>query len=287
MSEISNKTLNETNSSYDKLNFLRQLNVSFSIMFEDKIEGYKTETIGQTSQFGFSNQDLFNLKQSFPDNTELINLKEMLPPILHEFPDVYILVLKNHFGDLSNDLLNVCVNPENSSNNEITGICWDKFKVRTNKNCDKLLVQMKDKYRLIFNDLQDGYKKNFQPEYQTSTIYNYQRIPSLNQIKQYLDRVFNFNSVIEGYCYYDINESFTPFHRDRDRRKLLLLRLGKSLPVNFRWYHGTIHCSAIFSLNLNHGDLLIMSDSVNGFGKDGTTKLYLKYSEGLHKNSLK
>lgn len=260
---------------------------SFSVMFEDKVEGYKTEEIGTTSEFGFTNEELFEIYKLFPDKSQLINLKNMLPQLLHDFPDVYVLVVKNPFENESNELLNVCISPENSENGNITGISWDTFRVRKNKNGDKTVIQAKDKHRILFNDLSNQYKRSCIPNYDLCSIYNSNKIPSLMRIKNYLDSFLRFSSVVEAYSYFNVSETYTSFHRDRDRRKLILMRLGVSLPVNFRWYHGTIKCSSTFSINLNHGDLLFMSDSVNGYGKEGLTKLYLKYSEGVHSNAMK
>lgn len=268
-------------------NLSQNINSSFSIIFEDKVEGYKTEEIGCTSAFGFSNEELFEIQKLFPSRSQLINLKEMLPPILHDFPDVYILLIKNPFENEANELLSVCTSPENSVDENITGITWDSYHVKKRKNGDIKIVPAKDKHRILFNDLSTQYKRNCLPQYDLCSIYNVCRIPALMRIKNYLDSFLRFSSIVEGYSYFDLTETYTPFHRDRDRRKMILMRLGRSFPINFKWFHGTIACSVPFSFNLDHGDLLIMSDSVNGYGKEGLTKLYLKYSEGFHINSLK
>uniref|UniRef100_A0A6C0BD42 Uncharacterized protein n=1 Tax=viral metagenome TaxID=1070528 RepID=A0A6C0BD42_9ZZZZ len=256
---------------------------SFTLTFSDCIKSYLgSEVIGQKSSTGISNENILLIYQMFPNNCEIYNLKDMLPPTIRDFPDVLVLVIRNFINDISNELLKVLTSNESLNDKYITGISWDRFKYRGIN-----LVETKQKYNLIFCDLQDGYKRDSDIINGVATIYNSLRIQPLNYLENFIQSIIPGRYFIEGNCYYDNKKCYTSMCRDKERKKAIGIRLGCDFPLNFRWYHGTIQCSSTKSIILKHGDIFIMSELATGNMKEKITKLYLKHSEGTHGNSLK
>lgn len=57
------------------------------------------------------------------------------------------------------------------------------------------------------------------------------------------------------------------FHGDTERKVVVMARFGKAskrLPLSFQWYRETERVGDMMTINLNHGDLLIMSEKAVG-----------------------
>ena len=256
---------------------------AFTLFFGNRIEGYSNiENIGEDAPCGFTNNDILRIYSLFPENCELHNLKDMLPPTLYDIPDVLFLVIKNPFKEISDQLLQILMTEEQRNNDIITGVNWDTVKYKGGQ-----VKESKEKYRLIFTDLYDGYIRKSFHHIGYGTIYNYRRIPQLVTIKSYLELILLGPFVIEANCYVNKKDCYIPMHRDKERKRLCGIRLGGDFPINFRWHHGSIRCSDVKSINLSHGDVFIMSELATGYSKEKITKLFLKYSEGTHGNSVK
>ena len=259
------------------------IGTSFTLTFSDRIGNNPNYgEIGTEAPFGFTNDDIIRIYHQFSDRCELHNLKDMLPPTLQEIPDVYFLIIKNFYNDTSNQLLQILMTNENTHEGAITGVNWDTENFKNGK-----LKKNKQKYKLIFSDLYDGYKRNSSLQNEMCTVYNYMRIPQLLSIKYFLESILQGPFVIEGSCFYNTKECYVPMHREKEKKKLIGLHLGNTFPINFRWYHNTIHCSTVKTIQLNHGDIYIMSELATGNSKEKLTKLFIKHSEGTHGNCLK
>jgi len=86
-----------------------------------------------------------------------------------------------------------------------------------------------------------------------------------NNIIQYLNLI-NINSPInaEGNNYYDVSKCYIGMHGDSERRLVIGLRLGKQFPLYFRGYNNSLPISNTLQINLEGGDLYIMSDKATG-----------------------
>ena len=113
------------------------------------------------------------------------------------------------------------------------------------------------------------------------------RIPPLMSVKSTLESVLYCPLVCEATRFQNKEDCYINMHRDRSKSRIAGLNLGGSFPINFRWYHNTIHCSEVLSIILNHGDIYIMSELATGVLKDKKTKLFLKHSMGTNGNALR
>ena len=75
--------------------------------------------------------------------------------------------------------------------------------------------------------------------------------------------------VAETNYYYDVDDPKVGigFHGDTERKVVVMARFGKAskrLPISFQWYHDTKRIGDMMTINLNHGDLLVMSEKAVG-----------------------
>ena len=68
----------------------------------------------------------------------------------------------------------------------------------------------------------------------------------------------------EANYYYDIKKCGIGFHGDSERKKVIGIRMGASLPLHFQWFQKSIPTGSRLELSLNHGDIYIMSEKTTG-----------------------
>ena len=65
--------------------------------------------------------------------------------------------------------------------------------------------------------------------------------------------------------YYDIKKCYIGFHGDTERKIVMAVRLGATIPIHYRWYQeGKPIEGKEWSININDGDMYIMSDKAVG-----------------------
>ena len=89
----------------------------------------------------------------------------------------------------------------------------------------------------------------------------------------------------EGNKYYDVEKCYIGPHGDFERNIVIGLRLGDSIPLNFHWYHRFKCIGNKFTINLNHGDLYIMSEKAVGKDWEKSSQLTLRHSAGITKQA--
>lgn len=100
------------------------------------------------------------------------------------------------------------------------------------------------------------------------TIIPFDNIPLTGHIKGILPQYFGDKAerlVAEGNLYYNINYNGIGFHGDAERKIVIAIRLGHSFPLRFQWYHQGISIGNYTDINLNSGDIYIMSEKATGY----------------------
>jgi hypothetical protein len=213
---------------------------------------------------------------------ELHNIKTILPQTLYDIPNIFVLVMRGFFNSESDNLFNILSSLESSDNDNITGVNWDTQRIHNGKIVDNKLSN-----KLVFYDLMGLYKYPLSYSENIGTIYNIKKIPSLDKIHQILTQSVGSGQGIEADFFNNLNECYIPLHQEKEKRKNIGLILGSDLPIHFRWFHNQQQCSNIYSINLRHGDLYIMSDDAAGCNKELKTKLFLKHGFGYNEKLFK
>jgi hypothetical protein len=69
----------------------------------------------------------------------------------------------------------------------------------------------------------------------------------------------------EGNLYYDKEKCYIGWHGDTERRKVVAARFGATWPIHFRWFQEGETISDVFTIELEDGDMYIMSEKATGF----------------------
>lgn len=255
------------------------IEISMHLMFCDIANhGHGMQQIGNICDSGFTNEHLLWMCSNInSDKAVLYNVTSILPKTLYQIPDSYVLVLKGFFTEQANSLYQTMLTPEGSNGSFITGVNWDNERIHNGK-----LVSNRLGNKLLFYDLNSAWKYPLSINDKCGTIYNSKLIPTLDLFQKMLQQQVGFLPVVDATYYYNTKECFTPLHQVKDRKKIVGLGIGATMPLQFRWFHGSISCSDTMTIPIEHGDLYILSQGAAGMHKEKQTKLYLKYGIGSH-----
>jgi hypothetical protein len=251
-------------------------NKTITITFGDQAENHKgMQQIGALSKSGFTYEDLVKFKDRLEtENCEckLVNLNDYVETKM-EVETAGVLVIKNGVNKL---LENIGRNV-----NEL-------FEEQNNLDVDKKalmygrVVNKHARYNLCFSDFTQ------EPDYKNGLgrVIAFNDVPLTNHIRQQLNEYFGkkaLNLQAEGNYYYDINKCGIGWHSDLERRKVIAIRLGEAMPLYFNWFHKSKPIGNKIQINLEHGDMYIMSEKA--VGTDGCKRSIpvLRHATGCDK----
>jgi alkylated DNA repair dioxygenase AlkB len=230
---------------------------TITITFCDKAENHVgMEQLGKLAENGFNINDLFIAKEWFEKKeaiTELICLNYPIENI-EIFPDdeAYILIIR--------DGINYILNENKSIDlfNELINLNWDSKALMYGR-----VVNKHARYNLCFAN------HNQEPDYanKKGRIISFNSVPLLNKIKNTFPKILGHNGknlVAEGNYYYDINHCGIGYHGDSERKKVIGIRLGATIPLVYQWFHNGNSIGKKIKLSLNHGDIYFMSEKATG-----------------------
>lgn len=126
------------------------------------------------------------------------------------------------------------------------------------------------------------------PDYENGkgTIVAFDDVPCLNEVRLKLPEIIGpvaDNLVVEGNYYYDITKCGIGYHGDSERTKVVGVRLGATMSFCYQWFYEGEPVGEKTTLQLNHGDLYIMSDKA--VGRDWKRKVIytLRHAAGCRK----
>jgi len=144
----------------------------------------------------------------------------------------------------------------------------------------------KARWNLCFSDFDQP------PEYENGkgTIINFTHLPILSLLRSRLPDIFGVksqNMLAEGNYYYDLNKCYIGYHGDVERRRVIGVRLGSTMPIHFKWYQNYEPQDTKTTIYLKHGDMYCMSEKA--VGTDWKKKLIwtLRHSAGWDSKDFK
>lgn len=115
-------------------------------------------------------------------------------------------------------------------------------------------------------------------------VYSYSSLPCLDRIRKSVHALFKEeNLVCEGNYYYDVKTCGIGAHGDSERRKVIGMRLGKTMPLRFGWFHNGVHVGKHTDILLRHGDLYVMSEKAVGFDWKKKKTYTVRHAAGAEK----
>lgn len=256
---------------------LRPFTSTFTITYGDQAENHVgMQKIGSLASDGLTYEDLLNAKQyleKLGSSVDIICLNDLLPPNIDQ-TDVeraYILIARKGVDAL--------LNPSNAD---------DLFKEQDALDHDKKaymygrVVNKKARHNLCFDE------KSQDPDYKEGKgrVVPWNSVPLTSEIREMLPQVFGPKTLkltAEGNYYYDISKCGIGFHGDSERKIVVAIRLGATLPIVYRWFKKSEPVGNEFVLQINHGDLYAMSEKATGNDWKLRSKLTLRHAAGCSK----
>ena len=120
------------------------------------------------------------------------------------------------------------------------------------------------RHNLCFDD------RSQEPAYEAGRgrIVPFAALPTLSGVRRALAHYFSAekatNLLAEGNYYYDVARTGIGFHGDGERRLVIALRLGATIPLHYQWFYRQQPHGDRIELRLEHGDMYAMSEKAVG-----------------------
>lgn len=236
----------------------KDLKDTITVTFSETIENHVgMEKLGISQTHGIPIEKLEELAHIFSDRSELINLRSYMSENDDKSStknNAAILIIRNGVQDLL----------ENEDDS------YKLFENLRNLDMDKKaymrgrVVNKHARWNLLFADFEQ------EPDYENKKgrVINFVNVPLLNIIRdklsKYLEDVVP-QLLAELNYYYDITKTGIGFHGDTERRIVVGMRLGASIPLHYQWFQNGKPIGERCVVKLNHGDIYIMSDKAVGY----------------------
>ena len=235
----------------------------FTLTFGEQAENHVGMEIlgGGLAESGFSLEELENFQNYFSEyETELIDLT------IEGSDEAYVLIIRNGISEF--------ISPDELLA-EQRSLNWDKkalFRgVIKNKNA---------RWNLCY----DEYGQ--EPDYGKGKgrIINFDDVPCTYELYNCIsDLVERGKLKVEGNYYYDDRKCGIGFHGDTERKLVIAVRLGASMPLRYQWYQNSNKVGDPFTMIINHGDLYFMSEKATGFDWKKKKIMTLRHAAGCEK----
>ena len=226
----------------------------YTITYGDVAENHaKMQKIGELHANGYSIEKLLEIEEKVKSEgliTEMINLNEEID---ESFEQARVLVIRGAvqhiFGELELDTKDLMEENDN--------LTMDKHALMRGR-----VVNKHARWNLCFAD------EDQEPNYEDGKgrIVSWKHIPMMSRIREVIsewtdDVLLN----AEANYYYDISKCGIGFHGDGERKKVVAIRMGETMPLYYQWYQNSNPVGKLFEITLNDGDMYIMSEKAVGF----------------------
>ena len=235
---------------------------------------------------GFNLDDLLLIKEKFESKgylCSLINLTELIKfqILMYELKygkainNAYILIIKKGVDYFINE-------DEGTTGKmfeEMNTFEWDKKYWDTRRS---KVLNKHARANVCFGD------NNIEPNYEEKQgrIVAYKDLKYLNILRQNLSKMLGKkgeNLICEGNRYFDIKKCGIGWHGDSERKKVIGLRLGEKMLFKIRWYFKYKPVSESVNIELDDGDMYIMSEKAVGYDWKKSSIYTLRHSAGCEK----
>jgi len=125
------------------------------------------------------------------------------------------------------------------------------------------VVNKRVRHNLCYSDFDQ------KPDYENGkgTVVNFDRLPMLSKFRAALPRIMGAKTErlqAEGNKYYDLDMCCVGFHGDSERKIVVAVRLGATLPLYYQWFQNSAKIGKLFKTEVGHGDVYVMSEKAVG-----------------------
>ena len=236
----------------------------FTLTFGDAAENHVgMEMIGTrgAAGSGFSVAELHEIAARLGAEGATVELHELNSAAEHS--EAAVLVLRNALGDSHLPMFE-----------EHAALEHDKKAFMYGR-----VVNKKARWNLCFDDV------GHDPDYAAGKgrVIAYDELPLTKAFRASFEGRFGPKAAElkgEGNYYYNLKKCGIGWHGDTERRKVIAVRLGASMPIHFRWYHRSEPVGDVITIPLHGGDLYIMSEKAVGNDWKLRSKWTLRHAAG-------
>lgn len=251
--------------------FLKPSNYTCTLTFGERAENHAgMQLLGEEVKDGFTLADLKAVKKKFEDagaECELINLNKFYQV---DDPNAYVLIIRKGVNYLTKK--------------GADALFLEQF---TFEKDTKALMRGRVVNKLARYNVCFGEKKQIADiESGKGTIIKYSSVPILKEIREKLKDWFGPKADrmwCEGNYYYDSKKCGIGFHGDSERKRVIAIRLGDSIPLHYQWYLRFKPVGKRCCLQLDHGDVYIMAEKAVGTDWKKSSILTLRHAAGAPK----
>eukprot|EP00009_Paramoeba_aestuarina_P004184 CAMPEP_0201508102 /NCGR_PEP_ID=MMETSP0161_2-20130828/1560_1 /ASSEMBLY_ACC=CAM_ASM_000251 /TAXON_ID=180227 /ORGANISM="Neoparamoeba aestuarina, Strain SoJaBio B1-5/56/2" /LENGTH=320 /DNA_ID=CAMNT_0047902651 /DNA_START=96 /DNA_END=1058 /DNA_ORIENTATION=+ len=257
----------------------RKFTQTISITYGDQAENHVgMQMIGRLSESGFGERELVEAKRKFEEMggvAELIDLRESsgVKSIQKNADPAFVLVLRKGVdvllkerGETADDFFD-----------EQVSLDADKKAFMYGRIVNKIA-----RHNLCFSE--EGQEPDY--ENKKGRIVGYSSVPLLSHLRDSFPELLGEKGeglVAEGNYYYDVSKCGIGFHGDGERKKVVAVRLGASLPLHYQWFVENGVVGNRVKLVLNHGDVYVMSEKATGNDWKKRKDYTLRHAAGCEK----
>ena len=118
-------------------------------------------------------------------------------------------------------------------------------------------------------------------------IVAYRRVPLTSCIREKVSEWLEDDKLNgEANYYYDISKCGIGYHGEAERRKVVAMRMGESMPLYFQWFQRSKPVGDRVKIELHDGDMYVMSEAAVGFDWLKKIKPTLRHSTGCDKYTV-
>ena len=253
-------------------NVMQNCGEVISLTFGDQGENHVgMEKVGAMVQEGegFNLEDLEGHKREFEEwgvKCEIYDLRDLVEK--DSVKEAYILVVR---GVLSHLIKN-----KEDLFSEMKTFEWDRKYYCTRR---KKVLNKHARANVCFGEVSS------EPDYENKKgrVVGYGDAVVLGEVRKRLMAVLGKkgdNLICEGNRYFDLRKCGIGWHGDAERRKVVALRLGEEMDMQFRWFHRFNSCGKTLKLKLQHGDMYIMSEKAVGTDWKRSSQWTVRHAAG-------
>jgi hypothetical protein len=227
------------------------------------------EQIGKLSSEGFTLDDLQKVKEKVGDGVEIIELEcDGFEQSVRS--KAYLLIIRDGVN-------RICDGRLKELRKEQFALTPDRKAFMYGR-----VVNKHARGNLCFDDV--GHEADY--ENKKGTVVAYADVPMTKLLRERIGNMLGDKGkdlACEGNYYYDIKKCGIGFHGDAERRKVIGVRLGDSIPLHFQWFYKGESVGKRMEFILNDGDMYIMSDKAVGFDWKKRNIMTLRHAAGSAK----
>ena len=243
----------------------------FTITFGDVCENHVgMQQIGRLENSGFNLEDLKVAQKWFQEkgiDTELLHLDKYLEECDDDH-EAYILIARNGLSAITD--VNAFYKEQANLEYDMKAFMYGR------------VVNKKARFNICFADYDQ------EPDYENKKgrLVAFDKCPHLEKVRQKLGEIMPVKAeklMAEGNYYYDISKCGIGYHGDTERRKVIGIRVGASLPLYYKWYKGGKQVAEKVKVELHNGDVYFMSQKTSGFDWKKKKIYTLRHATGSSK----